>query len=124
MVLFFYVLMWVYVLLLLVLLGMWCELIGYCVVIVVICFVGLVIFYFWLMVVLLVDIDWIWFFELDFLKNIDVVGNVCFFLYVIIVVFFGVWLYYLLCCFGVLVWLFIFNWVWCIGIVYLMLVIC
>lgn len=113
-----YVSMWVYVSLPPALLGTRRELISYCVAIAATCLAGLAIFYFWPTAVPPADIDWTRFPELDFLKNIDAAGNACPSLHVTTAVFSGVWLHHLLRRFGAPAWLLIFNWAWCIGIVY------
>jgi membrane-associated phospholipid phosphatase len=113
-----YASLWVYVSLPPALLATRRELYGYGGAMAVTCVAGLVIFFFWPTAVPAADIDWAQYPHVDFLKNIDAAGNACPSLHVATAIFSGVWLHYLLRRFGSPLWILIFNWVWCIGIVY------
>ena len=82
------------------------------------CVAGLTIFYFWPTVVPAANIDWARYPDMDFLKNLDASGNACPSLHVTTAIFSGIWLHHLLRRFSAPPWIFIFNWVWCIGIIY------
>lgn len=82
------------------------------------CVVGLSIFYFWPTGAPTPDIDWTRYPDMDFLKNIDASGNACPSLHVATAFFSGVWFHHLLRRFGGPRWIFVFNWTWCIAIVY------
>lgn len=82
------------------------------------CLVGLLVFYFWPTTVPAADIDWTRYPDVVFLKSIDASGNACPSLHVATAVFSAVWSHHLLRRFGVPPWILIFNWAWCIGIVY------
>ena len=56
--------------------------------------------------------------SVNFLKNVDASGNACPSLHVATAVFSGIWLHNLLRRFCAPLWPRIFNWVWCVGIVY------
>jgi len=113
-----YISLWVYVSLPPALLATRRELFGYAIAMAGTCLAGLVIFYFWPTVVPAADIDWAKYPDVNFLKNIDASGNACPSLHVATAVFSGIWLHHLLHRFGAPLWILIFNWVWCIGIVY------
>jgi membrane-associated phospholipid phosphatase len=113
-----YASLWVYVSLPPAMLATRRELYGYGGAMAVTCLAGLVIFFFWPTAVPAADIDWARYPHVDFLKNIDAAGNACPSLHVATAVFSGIWLNYLLRRFGAPPWILIFNWVWCIGIVY------
>lgn len=113
-----YVSLWVYVSLPPALLATRRELYSYGVAMAGTCLVGLVIFYFWPTAVPAADIDWARYPGVDFLKNMDASGNACPSLHVATAIFSGIWLHHLLRRFGAPQWLLIFNWLWCIGIIY------
>ena len=113
-----YVSLWVYVSLPPLLLATRSELFGYVSAMAATCLAGLVIFYFWPTAVPAPDIDWALHPGVDFLKNIDAAGNACPSLHVATALFSGIWLHHLLRRFRAPYWLLIFNWVWCVGIVY------
>jgi membrane-associated phospholipid phosphatase len=113
-----YLSLWVYVSLPPALLATRRELYGYGLAMAATCLAGLIVFYFWPTVVPAANIDWAQYPEVDFLKNIDASGNACPSLHVATAVFSGIWLDHLLRRFGAPLWILIFNWVWCIGIVY------
>jgi membrane-associated phospholipid phosphatase len=113
-----YLSLWVYVSLPPALLATRRELYGYGLAMAGTCLAGLIVFYFWPTLVPATNIDWALYPEVDFLKNIDASGNACPSLHVATAVFSGIWLHHLLRRFGAPLWIIIFNWVWCIGIVY------
>lgn len=82
------------------------------------CGTGLSIFYFWPTGAPVPDIDWAQYPDIRFLKNIDASGNACPSLHVATAFFSAVWLHHLLRGFGAPPWIRLFNWAWCIGIVY------
>lgn len=82
------------------------------------CLAGLVVFYFWPTAVPAADIDWTRYPGMDYLKNMDASGNAFPSLHVATAIFSGIWLHHLLRRFGAPQWILIFNWMWCIGIVY------
>jgi membrane-associated phospholipid phosphatase len=53
-----------------------------------------------------------------FLKNVDAAGNAFPSLHVATAIFSGIWLDHLLRRFGAPLWSRLFNWMWCIGIIY------
>jgi membrane-associated phospholipid phosphatase len=113
-----YISLWVYVSLPPALLATRRELYGYGAAMAATCFAGLVVFYFWPTVVPAADIDWTQHSDMDFLKSMDAAGNACPSLHVTTAVFSAIWLHHLLRNFGAPRWMLIFNWTWCIGIVY------
>jgi len=113
-----YISLWLYVSLPPALLATRHELYGYGLAMAGICFAGFLVFYFWPTVVPVAHIDWTQYPNMDFLKSIDASGNACPSLHVATAAFSAVWLHHLLRRFGVPQWLIIFNWLWCIGIVY------
>lgn len=113
-----YVSLWVYVSLPPALLATRRELHGYGVAMAGTCLAGLIIFYFWPTAVPAADIDWARYPGVDFLKNMDASGNACPSLHVATAIFSGLWLHHLLRRFGGPQWILIFNWMWCIGIIY------
>jgi membrane-associated phospholipid phosphatase len=113
-----YISLWVYVSLPPTLLATRRELYVYGMVMAVTCLAGLIVFYFWPTAVPAVNIDWAQYPGVDFLKNMDASGNACPSLHVATAVFSGIWLHHLLRRFGAPLWILIFNWAWCIGIVY------
>ena len=113
-----YVSLWVYVSLPPALLATRRELYGYGVAMAGTCLAGLIIFYFWPTAVPAADIDWARYPGVDFLKNMDASGNACPSLHVATAIFSGLWLHHLLRRFGGPQWILIFNWMWCIGIIY------
>jgi len=82
------------------------------------CLVGLMVFYFWPTEVPAADIDWARYPGVDFLKNVDAAGNAFPSLHVATAFFSGLWLNHLLRRFGAPRWSRLFNWLWCIGIIY------
>ena len=113
-----YISLWVYVSLPPALLSTRRELYGYGLAMAVTCFAGLFVFYFWPTAVPAANIDWTQYPGVDFLKNMDASGNACPSLHVTTAIFSGIWLHHLLRRFGGPLWILIFNWMWCIGIVY------
>jgi membrane-associated phospholipid phosphatase len=113
-----YLSLWVYVSLPPALLATPRELYGYGLAMLGACLAGLIVFYFWPTVVPAANIDWALYPEVEFLKSMDASGNACPSLHVATAVFSGIWLHHLLRRFGAPLWILIFNWVWCIGIVY------
>jgi membrane-associated phospholipid phosphatase len=113
-----YLSLWVYVSLPPALLATRRELYGYGLAMAGTCLAGLIVFYFWPTVVPAANIDWALYPEVDFLKRMDASGNACPSLHVATAVFSGIWLHHLLRRFGAPLWILVFNWVWCIGIVY------
>lgn len=82
------------------------------------CALGLSIFYFWPTGAPAPDIDWAQYPDVKFLKNIDASGNACPSLHVATAFFSGIWLHHLLRRFGAPLWIRLFNWTWCTGIIY------
>lgn len=113
-----YISLWVYVSLPPALLATRRELYGYGLAMAGTCLVGLIVFYFWPTVVPAANIDWAQYPEVEFLKSMDASGNACPSLHVATAIFSGIWLHRLLCRFGAPLWMLIFNWTWCIGIIY------
>lgn len=81
-------------------------------------FTGLCIFMAWPTAVPVVQTDWTQYPSMAFLKNIDLAGNACPSLHVAFAVFTALWLERLLREVGAALWLRIFNWLWCAGILY------
>ena len=113
-----YLSLWVYVSLPPALLATRRELYGYGLAMAGTCLAGLIVFHFWPTAVPAADIDWARYPGVDFLKSMDASGNACPSLHVATAVFSGIWLHHLLRRFGAPLWTFIFNWMWCTGIVY------
>ena len=113
-----YVSLWIYVSLPPALLATRRELYGYGVTMTGTCLAGLIVFYFWPTAAPAADIDWALYPGVDFLKSMDASGNACPSLHVATAIFSGVWLHHLLRRFGGPQWLLLFNWLWCIGIIY------
>lgn len=113
-----YISLWVYVSLPPALLATRRELYGYGMAMAGTCSVALAVFYFWPTVVPAADIDWTQYSDLDFLKSLDASGNACPSLHVTTAVFSAIWLHHLLRRFAVPQWILIFNWAWCIAIIY------
>jgi membrane-associated phospholipid phosphatase len=113
-----YLSLWVYVSLPPALLSTRRELYGYGLSMTVTCTAGLIIFYFWPTAAPAAQIDWALYPDVDFLKNMDASGNACPSLHVTTAVFSGIWLHHLLRRFGAPLWILVFNWTWCIGIIY------
>jgi membrane-associated phospholipid phosphatase len=113
-----YISLWIYVSLPPALLATRRELFGYAMAMAGTCLAGLIVFYFWPTVVPAANIDWARYPDVNFLKNMDASGNACPSLHVATAVFSGIWLHHLLRRFGAPLWILIFNWVWCLGIVY------
>lgn len=113
-----YISLWVYVSLPPAFLATRRELYGYGLAMAGTCLAGLVVFYLWPTAVPAAGIDWAQYPDVDFLKSLDASGNACPSLHVATAVFSGIWLHRLLRRFGAPPWIFIFNWTWCVGIVY------
>lgn len=113
-----YLSLWVYVSLPPALLATRRELYGYGMAMAGTCLAGLIVFYLWPTAVPAAHIDWALYPDVDFLKSMDASGNACPSLHVATAVFSGIWLHHLLRRFGAPPWILIFNWTWCIGIVY------
>jgi len=113
-----YISMWFYVSLPPALLATRRELYGYGASMAGTCLVGLLIFYCWPTAVPAANIDWARYPDVDFLKSMDASGNACPSLHVTTAIFSGIWLHHLLRRFGGPLWIQIFNWLWCIAIVY------
>ncbi len=113
-----YLSLWLYVSLPPALLATRRELYGYGLAMAGTCLVGLIVFYFWPTAAPAVNIDWAQYPDLNFLKNMDASGNACPSLHVATAIFSGIWLQYLLRRFGTSLWMLIFNWTWCLGIIY------
>lgn len=82
------------------------------------CLVGLFVFFFWPTAVPAANIDWTLYPGVDFLKNVDAAGNAFPSLHVATAFFSGIWLNNLLRRYGAPRWIQLFNWLWCIGIIY------
>ena len=113
-----YISVWVYVSFPPALLATRRELYGYGLAMAGTCLAGLIVFYFWPTVVPAADIDWARYPDVNFLKSLDASGNAFPSLHVATAVFSGIWLHHLLRRFGAPPWILIFNWAWCIAIVY------
>jgi membrane-associated phospholipid phosphatase len=113
-----YLSLWLYVSLPPALLATRRELYGYGLAMAGTCIAGLIIFYFWPTAAPAANIDWAKYPDLNFLKNMDASGNACPSLHVATAIFSGIWLHHLLRRFGTPLWMLIFNWTWCIGIIY------
>ncbi len=113
-----YISLWVYVSLPPALLSTRREIYGYGLAMTGTCLTGLIIFYFWPTAAPAAHIDWSLHPSMDFLKNMDTLGNACPSLHVTTAIFSGIWLHHLLRRFGGPQWILIFNWVWCFGIIY------
>jgi len=113
-----YVSLWVYVSLPPALLATRRELYGYAMAMAGTCLAALTVFLFWPTAVPAANIDWARYPDVEFLKNIDASGNAFPSLHVATAIFSGIWLHHLLRRFGAPQWILIFNWVWCIGIIY------
>ena len=113
-----YISLWVYVCLPPALMMTRREVVGYALAMAATCLAGLIVFYFWPTVVPSSNIDWAQYPNMDFLKKIDAAGNACPSLHVATAIFSGIWLHHLLRHFGAPQLILLFNWIWCIGIVY------
>ncbi len=113
-----YVSLWVYVSLPPALLTTRRELYRYGMAMAATCLLGLIVFYVWPTAVPAADIDWARYPGVDFLKNVDAAGNAFPSLHVATAFFSGIWLAHLLRRFGAPQWSRLFNWLWCIGIIY------
>ena len=113
-----YLSLWIYVSLPPALLATRRELYGYALAMTGTCLAGLMVFYFWPTAVPAADIDWVQYPDVAFLKSMDASGNACPSLHVATAVFSSIWLHHLLRRFGAPLWILVFNWVWCTGIVY------
>lgn len=80
--------------------------------------IGFAIFYFWPTTLPLPTLDWAQSPEIDFLKGIDAAGNACPSFHVATAFFSGWWLHYLLGRLRAPLSIQIFNWLWCIAIIY------
>jgi membrane-associated phospholipid phosphatase len=113
-----YVSLWVYVSLPPALLATRSDLYRYVAGMTATCLTGLMVFYFWPTAVPVADIDWARYPGVEFLKNVDAAGNAFPSLHVATALFSGVWLDHLLRRFNAPRWSRLFNWLWCIGIIY------
>lgn len=113
-----YLSLWLYVSLPPALLATRRELYGYGIVMTGMCLAGLIVFYFWPTAIPSANIDWALYPDVKFLKSMDASGNACPSLHVATAIFSGIWLHHLLRGFGAPRWTLIFNWIWCIGIIY------
>lgn len=113
-----YLSLWLYVSLLPALFATRPELYRYGLAMTLMCLFGLSIFYVWPTGAPLPDINWALYPDMDFLKNIDASGNACPSLHVATAVFTAVWFHHLLRRFGGPLWIHLFNWLWCIAILY------
>lgn len=113
-----YLSLWLYVSLLPAFFATRAELYQYGLSMMLMCVAGLCIFYFWPTAAPTPDIDWSRYPDMDFLKNIDAAGNACPSLHVATAFFSGVWFHHLMRRFGGPLWVLMFNWTWCIAIVY------
>ena len=113
-----YLSLWVYVSLPPALLATRRELYDYGLTMTGMCLAGLIVFYFWPTVVPAANIDWAQYPDVEFLKSMDASGNACPSLHVATAIFSGIWLHHLLRRFGAPLWMLIFNWTWCTGIIY------
>jgi membrane-associated phospholipid phosphatase len=116
--LFLYVSLWLYVTLPPGLQATRSALLYYGMAIGVLCVAGLTCFLFWPTAVPAANIDWQQSFGFSMLKGVDAAGNACPSLHVATAVFSAMWLNRVLLEVGAPRSLRIFNWVWCIGIVY------
>lgn len=113
-----YASLWVYVSLPPALLATRRELYRYGLAMAATCLAGLAVFYFWPTAVPAADIDWARYPGVEFLKNVDAAGNAFPSLHVATAFFSGIWLDHLLRRFDTPLWVRLFSWIWCIGIVY------
>ena len=113
-----YLSLWVYVSLPPALLATRRELYNYGLAMTGTCLAGLIVFYFWPTAVPAANIDWAQYPDVELLKSMDASGNACPSLHVATAIFSGIWLHHLLRRFGAPLWMLIFNWTWCIGIIY------
>jgi membrane-associated phospholipid phosphatase len=113
-----YLSLWLYVSLLPAFFSTRAELYRYGLSMTLMCLFGLSIFYFWPTGAPAANIDWTRYPDMDFLKNIDASGNACPSLHVATAFFSGIWLHHLLRRFGGPLWILLFNWTWCIAIIY------
>lgn len=113
-----YLSLWLYVSLPPALLATRRELYQYGLAIAVTCIIALIIFYLWPTAVPASTIDWPQSPDVNFLKGIDAAGNAFPSLHVATAFFSASWLHYLLARIGTPRLILIFNWAWCIGIIY------
>ena len=113
-----YLSLWVYVSLPPAILATRRELYGYGLAMAGTCLAALLVFYFWPTAVPAADIDWAQYPDVALLKSMDASGNAFPSLHVATAVFSGSWLHHLLRRFGAPPWILVFNWLWCIVIVY------
>ncbi len=113
-----YLSLWFYVSLLPTLFATRSELYRYGLTMASMCVFGLSIFYFWPTTIPAPEIDWARYPDMDFLKNIDASGNAFPSLHAATALFSGVWMHQLLRRFRGPLWIRLFNWTWCIGIIY------
>ena len=116
--LFLYVSLWLYVTLPPGLLATRGELIYYGTAVGILCVAGLTCFLFWPTAVPAANIDWQQSFGFSMLKGVDAAGNACPSLHVATAVFSAMWLNRVLLEVSAPRSLRIFNWIWCVGIVY------
>lgn len=113
-----YLSLWVYVSLLPALFSTRPELYRYGLSMTLMCLVGLSIFYVWPTAAPAADINWALYPGVDFLKRMDASGNALPSLHVATALFSAVWFHHLLRRFGGPLWILMFNWIWCTGIIY------
>ena len=113
-----YLSLWLYVSIPPALLATRRELVDYGLTMAATCIIGLLIFFFWPTTIPTVTIDWAQYPDVNFLKGLDAAGNACPSLHVTTAIFSGIWIHYLLRRFGAPLAVIVFNWVWCIGIIY------
>lgn len=113
-----YLSLWFYVSLPPALLATRRELYRYAFAIGVTCCIGLLIFYFWPTTVPNLSETRTMHASVEFLKSIDASGNACPSLHVATALFSAIWLHVILRNFTSPTWVLVFNWIWCLGILY------
>lgn len=113
-----YVSLWLYVSLAPALLKNFCELFAYGIATLLLSVIGLAIFYLWPTAVPFFDIDIVAHPSLAVLKGVDMTGNACPSLHVAFAIFTAVWLHRILREMASPRGLIVFNWLWCLGIVW------
>jgi membrane-associated phospholipid phosphatase len=113
-----YLSLWIYVSLPPALLATTRELYQYGLAIATTCITALIIFYFWPTAVPASTVDWAQSPDVNFLKGIDAAGNAFPSLHVATAFFSASWLHFLLARIGTPRLILLFNWAWCIGIIY------
>ena len=116
--LFLYVSLWLYVTLPPALQATRGKLIYYGLAVGALCVTGLACFLFWPTAIPVANIDWQQSFGFSMLKEVDAAGNACPSLHVATAVFSAMWLNRILLEVGAPRIVRIFNWAWCVGIVY------